>query len=78
MTLFMNCFLPEGISPAGWHNWGKPDNERTARYMEYRNSGPGADTKQRVSWAKQLTDKEAAAYSLEHVMRGCDGWNPKP
>ncbi|MDR2804598.1 MAG: pectin esterase [Dysgonamonadaceae bacterium] len=76
MTLFMNCYLPEGISPAGWNNWGKPENEQTARYMEFNNSGPGADTSQRVKWAKILTDKEATAYTLENVMKGCDGWMP--
>jgi pectinesterase len=76
MTLFMNCYLPEGISPAGWNNWGKPENEQTARYMEYNNSGTGADTSQRVKWAKILTAKEAAVYTLENVMKGCDGWKP--
>jgi pectinesterase len=76
MTLFMNCQLPEGISPAGWNNWGKPENEQTARYMEYNNSGPGAGTGQRVAWAKQLTAKEAAAYTLETVLKGSDGWKP--
>jgi pectinesterase len=74
MTLFMNSQLPEEIRPAGWHNWGKPENEATARYMEYNNSGPGAKTGERVKWAKQPTDKEAAVYTLENVMKGCDNW----
>jgi pectinesterase len=76
MTLFMNCQLPEGISPAGWNNWGKPENEQTARYMEYNNSGPGAAVDRRVAWAKQLTAQEAAVYTLENVMKGSDGWMP--
>ncbi|MDR1527736.1 MAG: pectin esterase [Dysgonamonadaceae bacterium] len=76
MTLFMNCYLPEGISPAGWNNWGKPENEQTARYMEYNNSGPGAAVGERVKWAKILTAQEAAAYTLENVMKACDGWKP--
>ena len=76
MTLFMNCRLPEGILPAGWHNWGKTENEATARYMEYNNSGPGGPAKQRVSWAKILTAKEAAVYTIENVMKGCDDWKP--
>jgi len=75
MTLFMNCRLPEGINPAGWHNWGKIENETTARYMEYNNSGAGAATVQRVKWAKILTTEEAAEYTLEKVMKGCDEWN---
>ena len=76
MTLFMNCTLPEGIVPAGWHNWSKVENEATARYMEYNNSGKGASVKQRVPWAKVLSAKEASEYTIENVMKGCDGWNP--
>ncbi len=64
MTLFMECELPAAINPAGWHNWSNPGNERTARYAEYRNYGPGADTTGRVHWSRQMTDREAAAYSL--------------
>ena len=57
-TLFMNCTLGSHIVPAGWENWRNPDNEKTARYAEYNNSGDGANTKQRVSWSRQLTKKE--------------------
>jgi pectinesterase len=76
MTLFMNCELPEGIVPAGWDNWRDAANEKTARYMECNNSGNGANKSQRVNWAKQLTDKEAAVYTLENVMKGYDNWKP--
>jgi pectinesterase len=57
-TLFMNCTLGSHIVPAGWENWRNPDNEKTARYAEYNNSGEGANTKQRVVWSRQLTKKE--------------------
>ena len=57
-TLFMNCTLGSHIVPAGWENWRNPDNEKTARYAEYNNSGDGASTKQRVAWSRQLTKKE--------------------
>lgn len=76
MTLFMNCQLPKGIKPIGWHNWGKVENEKTARYMEYNNTGEGADTSQRPSWVKLLSKKEASEYTLSNVMKGYDGWNP--
>ncbi len=61
MVLFMNTELPKEIKPLGWHNWGKESNEETARYLEYNNSGEGADTANRVKWSKVLTDKEAKA-----------------
>jgi len=59
MTLFINCQLPEGIQPTGWDNWRNKENEKTARYMEYNNTGKGAATKRRASWAKVLTPDEA-------------------
>ena len=77
MTLFMNCELPQGITPEGWHNWGKEENEKTARYMEFNNSGPGAATQKRVKWAKILTKSQAEPYTLANVMKGCDGWLPE-
>lgn len=76
MTLFMNTELPKGIKPQGWHNWGKEDNEKTARYMEYHNSGEGADTSSRVKWEKILTKKEAEKYTISNALKWCDGWNP--
>jgi pectinesterase len=73
MTLFMNSELPAGIRPAGWHNWDKAGNEKTARYLEYNNSGRGAAISARVPWIKILTSGEAAIYTLSNVMQG---WDP--
>ena len=75
MTLFMNCQLPKGIRPVGWDNWRNPENEKTARYMEFNNSGEGANTSGRT-WSKVLTKKEAAEFTVENVLKGFDGWNP--
>ncbi|MFR9166191.1 MAG: pectinesterase family protein [Dysgonomonas sp.] len=76
MVLFMNCDLPKEIRPEGWENWRNPENEKTARYMEYNNRGEGAKTDKRVKWSKVLTAQEAAKYTLENVMKGMDNWNP--
>ena len=75
-TLFMNCELPSCIRPQGWANWENPDNERTARYAEYNNYGPGADTRQRVPWSRQLSAKEAKAVTPERVFELKSSWNP--
>ena len=69
MTVFMNCELPKGINPEGWYNWGKPENEKTARYAEFNNKGEGAKTDQRVKWAKILTPEEAAQITLDKVLK---------
>ena len=48
-TLFIECELGKHIVSAGWHNWGKQSNEETARYMEYKNTGEGANVSERVA-----------------------------
>lgn len=76
-TAFLRTELPERINPQGWHNWDKPAREKTVRYFEYKNTGPGAPTDQRVPWAHQLSDEEAKAYTSANILRGTDGWSPK-
>jgi pectinesterase len=66
-TVFIKCFLDKQIKPEGWHNWSKPDAEKTAFYGEYKNTGPGADSTARVEWSHQLTDDEVLEYSLEKI-----------
>jgi pectinesterase len=66
-TVFLRCDLPKQIDPEGWNNWSNADNEKTAYYAEYKNIGEGANTTHRVSWSKQLTDKEAKEYTLENI-----------
>lgn len=75
-TLFMNCEIGKHIIPVGWHNWGKTDNEKTARYIEYNNTGEGADTSKRCAWSKQLTKKEAAKITPKEVFSINTEWIP--
>lgn len=75
-TLFIECELGKHIVLAGWHNWGKQSNEETARYMEYKNTGEGANTSERVAWSKQLTKKEAEAVTVDAIFRTQSDWNP--
>ncbi len=67
-TLFMNCTMGNHIVPAGWDNWKNAENEKTARYLEYNNTGEGARTAERVAWSRQLSKKEAAGITLQHVI----------
>ena len=75
-TLFIECELGKHIVPAGWHNWGKQSNEETARYMEYKNPGEGANVSERVAWSKQLTKKEAEAVTVDAIFGTQSNWNP--
>ena len=62
-TAFMNCTYGNHIKAAGWATWGGTEN--TACYYEYKNkdaNGTLVNTSSRVSFGKQATDKEYAAY----------------
>lgn len=65
---FIACELSEVVKTEGWNNWGKTANEETAKFLEYQNTGPGADKSERVTWSRQLTEKEADEYKLERVL----------
>jgi pectinesterase len=66
-TVFIDCELGPHILPEGWHNWSKPDAEKTALYAEYNSTGPGANSNARVNWSHQLTRDEANRYTLENI-----------
>ncbi|MDR7129036.1 pectinesterase [Algoriphagus sp. 4150] len=76
-TVFINTEMGDHIKQEGWYNWNKPNAEKTAFYAEFGSTGLGATTSKRVSWSHQLTEEEAAEYSVEAVLGGEDGWNPK-
>lgn len=67
-TVFINCTLGSHILQEGWHNWSKPEAEKTSYYAEFANKGEGANTSGRVAWSHQLSKKEAKKYSLKNVL----------
>lgn len=73
-AVFIQCELGKHIVPEGWNNWGKKDNERTAFFAEYKNTGQGASINKRVAYSHQL--KDLKEYALEEILQGEDGWNP--
>lgn len=72
-TLFLQCDLGTGIHPEGWAPWKVENPAATVRYAEYGCTGTSADTRQRVSWARVLTRREAARVTPRRVL---GGWNP--
>lgn len=67
-SAFLRCDLGNMIKPEGWHNWNKPDAERTTFFAEYKNTGPGSTKEKRVGWSHQLTDEEAAGFTPERIL----------
>ena len=67
-TVFMNCEMGKHIKPEGWHNWSKPEAEKTAFYAEYNCSGVGFQPKKRVPWSHQLKKSEANKYTIHQIL----------
>lgn len=78
-TVYIRTDMGSHIVAEGWNPWKNAnniDNTKTAYYAEYKSMGPGGDTKGRVAWSHQLTDKEAKEYTLENIFAGKTAWNP--
>lgn len=65
---FLYCQMTDIIKPEGWHNWNKPDTERTSFFAEYMNSGEGSFTGQRVGWSHQLNENDAQKYNTVNIL----------
>ena len=67
-TVYINCEMGKQIKPEGWHNWSKPEAEKTAFYGEYNCSSEGFQPIKRVNWSHQLKKSQAKKYTIENVM----------
>ena len=75
-TVFLETEMGAHIRPEGWNNWNDPEREKTAYFAEYKSSGAGAKTAERVKWMNHLTDEQAKAFRAENFLKGSDNWNP--
>lgn len=73
-AVYIQCSLGKHIVPEGWNNWGKKENEKTAFFAEYQNTGEGAAVEGRASYGHLL--KNLKDYQVEDILSGTDGWNP--
>jgi len=76
-TVYIDCEMNSSIKQEGWHNWSKPDAEKTTFYGEFNSKGTGANVAKRVSWSHQLTKEESKKYTTQNILKGNDNWNPK-
>jgi pectinesterase len=70
---YINCWMGDHILPEGWNNWKNPANEATARFAEYKSSGPGTNPAARFKWIKQLTDEEVKKFTIKNIL---GDWDP--
>ena len=75
-TIFLRTAMSGVVRAEGWHNWNKPEAEKTTVYAEFGSVSPGASPATRVPWARSLTADEAAGLTPPKVLAGADGWNP--
>lgn len=73
-VVYLYCNLSSVIKDTGWDNWHNPENEKTAYYAEYKNTGSGYQPGKRAAWSHQLTDDEAKLYTTKLIL---NGWEPK-
>ena len=63
-TVFIKCDEPISLNPAGWSTW----NVAPGLYAEYKCTGLGSGKSGRLtSISRQLTDAEAATYTIENI-----------
>ncbi|XP_057965543.1 pectinesterase-like [Malania oleifera] len=79
-SIIMQSNLGDFIDPAGWLQWeGAPNRSKTAYYVEYDNTGPGANTAGRVQWPGyhiQTNPTTVMNFTVRNFIRG-DRWIPK-
>ncbi len=75
-VIYLNTYMPNGILPQGFGDWGYPPNEKTAFYAEAGCKGPGANPSARISWERKLTSAEIESFQPQKFLRGSDAWNP--
>lgn len=76
-TAVIGCELGEHIRREGWHNWNKPEAEKTMRFEEYGNTGAASALDDRPEWVIRLSREQAESYTIANVLGGEDGWNPE-
>jgi pectinesterase len=82
---FIRTKMGPHVRPPGWDPWNRQDNPNTrpaetTRYAEFASKdleGRPLDVSQRVPWSRQLTMEEAARYTVETILAGSDGWDPR-
>lgn len=79
-TVIMESYIDNLIDPRGWVEWIESVNKsvvsRRPYYLEYKNRGPGAVTKRRVTWASVTMDPNIASkFTVRHFING-DKWIP--
>jgi pectinesterase len=75
-VVYLNCSVGSQIRPEGWIDLPGTQYNLTAFFGEYQSIGQGANPDERVSWSRQLSDSDSAAFATTVFLAGGDGWDP--
>lgn len=64
---YLYCEEGSHIKAEGWSDWSSASYASTAYFAEYKCTGAGFQPASRLSWTHQLTDAEAANYTLAKI-----------
>jgi len=67
-TVYIRCNLGNHIRPEGWQDWGNSEARTNSFYAEYENTGPGANTSDRVKWSHILNQNEVKKYTIANIL----------
>lgn len=67
-TVFVRTHMSDVVRAEGWHNWNKPEAEKTVFYAEAGSTGAGSNPSKRVPWARSLTEEEVAALTPKKIL----------
>ncbi|KGO76096.1 Pectinesterase, catalytic [Penicillium italicum] len=70
-VVYMNSYLDQHINPAGWQVWSTSNPQTDyVTFGEFNNTGPGSWSSSRASFATNLTETQAEAYTLSNWVGG--------
>ncbi|XP_019708356.1 pectinesterase-like [Elaeis guineensis] len=77
-TVYMETYMDDLISPAGWLEWSGDFALETLFYGEFRNTGPGSNTSKRVKWGGYhiITDPSTALEFTARILIAGEMWLP--
>ncbi|WCJ19742.1 Plant invertase/pectin methylesterase inhibitor superfamily [Euphorbia peplus] len=77
-TIFMESYMSQVINPAGWLDFDSKIVEKEMFYAEFKNSGEGAATNNRVNWPgvhRIIRKRIAEKYTVSKFLKG-EEWLP--
>nr|CAD1825471.1 unnamed protein product [Ananas comosus var. bracteatus] len=77
-VVFAYTYMGSLVDPLGWSDKGLPERQRTVYYGEYKCTGPGSATKNRVSYGKILNDSQARPFLSKDFINGATWLLPPP